>query len=100
MPVAGGEIAIREWVASIFLDREKEFGHGLIEAPSEEMRATYYEERQADAGAGTETQGGLDMLDHEVGLAGIHFECATEVPAACEARVSARARSTNAIMAS
>ena len=54
MSVAGGEIAIRERVARTLLDREKQLRHGLIEAPSEEMRAAYYNERQADAGARTE----------------------------------------------
>ena len=34
--------AIRERVASIFPDREEEFRHRLIEAPSKEMRAAYY----------------------------------------------------------
>ena len=33
------------------------------------MRDAYYNERRADAGAGTEAQRGFDMLDRDVGLA-------------------------------
>ena len=69
MRVAGGEIAIRLRVAWILLDREEQLRHCLIEAPAEEMRGAYYEERRADAGAGTEAQRGFDMLDRDVGLA-------------------------------
>ncbi len=38
MGVAGGEKAIRARKARILLDREEQFRHCLIEAPSEEMR--------------------------------------------------------------
>src|SRR5712671_3424831 len=69
MGVAGGEKAIRLRVAWILLDREEEFRYCLIEAPSEEMRGAYYRHRRAVAGAGTEPQRGLDMLDRDFGLA-------------------------------
>src|SRR5215471_3764671 len=87
MRVAGGEIAIRERLAGILLDREEEFRHGLVEAPSEKMRAAYCEERLADAGAGTEPQRGLDMLDRDVRLARPDPEAAADVPAARIVRV-------------
>ena len=65
MRVAGGEIAIRRRVTWIFLDREKQLRHGLIETPTEEMRAADYNELRADPGAGTEAQRGLEMLDRD-----------------------------------
>jgi hypothetical protein len=52
MRVAGGEIAIRHRVARMFLDREEQLWHRLIEAPSVERRGAYNKERRADAGAG------------------------------------------------
>ena len=54
MSVAGGEYAIRLRLMWILLDREEQFRHRLIKAPPDEMRETYYIERVADAGAGTE----------------------------------------------
>ena len=54
MSVTGGEYAIRLRLMWILLDREEQFGHRLIKAPPDEMRETYYIERVADAGAGTE----------------------------------------------
>src|SRR5215469_730152 len=51
------------------------------------MRAAYYSERRADAGAGTEAQRGFDMLDRNVGLTRPIPECATEIPAARVVRV-------------
>jgi hypothetical protein len=33
------------------------------------MRGTYYQERRADAGTGTEAQRGVDVLDRDVGPA-------------------------------
>ena len=69
MGVASGEIAIRRWVGWILLDREQQFRHRFIEAPSKEMRGTYQKERRADAGAGTEPQLSFRMFDRNVGLA-------------------------------
>jgi hypothetical protein len=69
MSVAGREKAMRRREAWILLDREEQLRHGIIEAPSEEMRHTYRKERRADAGAGTEAQRGLIMLDRDIGLA-------------------------------
>ena len=54
MGIAGGEKAIRHRVARILLDRKKQFRHGLVEAPSREMRRPYDNERRADPGALTE----------------------------------------------
>jgi len=56
MGVAGGETAIRQRESWVLLDREEEVGHGLIEAPADEMRGAYYKGRRADADAGTEAQ--------------------------------------------
>src|SRR4029077_13046473 len=56
--------------------------HRFPEAPSEEMRATYYRERVANAGAGTEAQRRFYMLDRDIGLAGPHPERSADRPAA------------------
>jgi hypothetical protein len=69
MGVASGEKSVRVRVTWILLDRKEQFWHGHIEPPSEEMGCAYGRERVADAGAGTEAQRGLDMLDCGVGLA-------------------------------
>jgi hypothetical protein len=69
MRVAGGKNAIRVLETWILLDREQQFRHCLIEAPAEEMRDAYIEERCADSGARAEAQCGLHMLDRDV-LAG------------------------------
>jgi hypothetical protein len=87
MGLAGGEYAIRHRVAWIVLDREAQLRHGLIEAPSEEMRCAYLKERRADAGAGAEAQRGFEMLDRDVGLARKQSQGAADVPAAREIRV-------------
>src|SRR5271169_3057197 len=86
MGVAGGERAIRAWEAGILLDREEQLRHGLLEAPTAEMRRAYCLERIADMGAGTEPQRGFEMLDRDVGLARPHLEHAADVPAAREVR--------------
>ena len=44
MGVAGGEITIRLGEVRIFLDREEQLRHRLIEAPAEEMRAPITQE--------------------------------------------------------
>ena len=51
------------------------------------MRPAYREEGIADAGAGTESQRGLDMLDRDVGFAGPMPEDAADVPPTCEIRI-------------
>ena len=60
MRIAGGEITIRLRRARIFLDREEQFRHRFIEAPSEEMRAAYRSGRSAHTGAGAEAVRGFD----------------------------------------
>jgi hypothetical protein len=82
MGVAGGEGAIRPREGRIFLDREAEFRHSLIEAPSGEMGAAYKEKCGADPGAGTEAKCGLRMLDRNVGLARLRPHDAADVPTA------------------
>jgi len=69
MGVAGGEIAKWRCAVRIFLDREAQFRHSLIEAPTEQMRRAYYRERWTDTCAGAEAQRGLDVLDRKIGLA-------------------------------
>src|SRR5262249_24564136 len=88
MRVAGGENAIWPWIAWVLLDREEQLRHGLIEAPAEEMRIAYCYERRADAGAGTEAQRGLEMLDRDVGLARQVPEYTAYVPTARVVRVN------------
>jgi hypothetical protein len=56
-------------VARIFVDREEQLWHGFVETPAEEMRGANYVERRADAGAWTEAQRSIDMLDRDLGLA-------------------------------
>src|SRR5258708_12288465 len=51
------------------------------------MCPAYYSERVADAGAGAETERGIDLLNRDIGLAGPTPEDATNVPATREARV-------------
>ena len=51
------------------------------------MRGAYCKERHADAGAGTEAQRGIEMLDRDVGLARPNPEHAADVPAARKIRV-------------
>ena len=51
------------------------------------MRPAYREEGIADAGAGTESQRGLDMLDRDVVLADPIPEVAADEPATCKIRV-------------
>src|SRR6516165_349011 len=51
------------------------------------MRGAYFYERRADAGARTEAQRGLDMLDRDVRLAGPMPEDAADVPPTCEIRI-------------
>src|SRR5208282_2583754 len=51
------------------------------------MRAAYCNECRADAGAGTEAQCGVGVLDRDVGLARPQLEEAADGPAAREARV-------------
>src|SRR5215469_6571463 len=87
MRVTGGEIAKRHREARIFLDREDEFRHRLIEAPSKKMRCAQYSERRTDPGAWAEPQRGLDMRDRRIGLARVQPEGGTAVPAACKIRV-------------
>jgi hypothetical protein len=41
MRIAGGETAIRVWVAWILLEREKQSQHRVVKAPAEEMRGAY-----------------------------------------------------------
>jgi hypothetical protein len=96
MGVTGGEIAIRMRQARIFLDREQQFRHGLIEAPADEMRGTYYQERRADAGTGTEAQRGVDVLDRDVGPARPPSKDAADNPTAGVVRLMASARSRSA----
>jgi len=45
MGVAGGEIAIGPRKVRTLLDREEQLGHGLVEAPADEMRDAYCKER-------------------------------------------------------
>src|SRR5215831_2025734 len=87
MGIAGGENAMRVREARILLDCEEQLRHGLIEAPAQEMGLAYYIERRADAGAGTEAQRGLDMLDRNVGLARPSPEDAADKPASSVVRV-------------
>jgi len=61
--------------------------HRLIEAPAEEMRSADHLKWRANAGAGTEAQRGLDMLDRDIELSGPHPEGTADVPSAREARV-------------
>jgi hypothetical protein len=81
MGVAGGENAICAWI--VFLGREKELRHCLIEAPAEEMRSTDHSESRDDA----KTQRVLDMLDRAIWLLGPHPEDTAVIPAACVARI-------------
>ena len=67
--IASGEIAGRRREARIFLDCQKQFLHGLIKPPSQEMRLAYQRKRRADAGARAQSQRDLGMLDREVGVA-------------------------------
>ena len=69
MRVAGGENAIRPWIALILLNREDQVWQCLLEAPSEEMGDAYYSGLRADAGARTEPSRSFEMLDSDVGLA-------------------------------
>jgi len=69
MRIASSEIPGRRREGRIVLDREKQFRHGLIEPPRQEMRLAYQRKRRADAGAGAQSQRGLGMLDREVGVA-------------------------------
>ena len=65
MGIAGGENAIRDAEAWIFLDRQEQLRHRLVEAADEEMRGAYHVRRLTDAVARAEAQRGLDMLDRE-----------------------------------
>lgn len=87
MRIGRCEITIRPWKVRIVLHREKEFCHGLIEPPSEEMREADLKERRANSFAGTEAQRNFDMLDRNVGLACPIPEDTADVPPAREARV-------------
>src|SRR5271166_7140004 len=88
MRVAGGEPAVGRRVIRIVLDREQELRHSLIEAQTQEMVGTDYLVGHA-VGVGTraETQGGLDVLDRDVGLARPMSENAADVPPSSEAGV-------------
>jgi len=46
MGAASREKAIRPRVARILLDTEEQLRHGLMEAPADEMRGAYYNERR------------------------------------------------------
>src|SRR5215472_12908739 len=81
MRVAGSEKAVWHRVAWVLLEREEQLWHGLFEAPAEEMRLAYSDERRADAGARTEAQRGLVMLDRDVRLARPIPQGTAEVPA-------------------
>src|SRR5215469_2210420 len=87
MSIARRKIAIRRRETGILLDCDEQFRHRLIKAPSQEMRLAYQRKRGANAGARTETQRGLGMLDREVGLAGEKPENAADVPPAGKIRV-------------
>jgi len=87
MGIAGGEKAIWHRVARILLDREEQFRHGLIEAPSRTMRRANDNERCADPGARTKPERRLGMSDRDVGLARPHSNVAADVPTTCEIRV-------------
>jgi hypothetical protein len=69
MGIAGGEKLIRRREAWILLDHDEQLRRGLFEAPSEEMRGAYCEERQADTVTWTEAKRSFNMLDRDVGLA-------------------------------
>ena len=87
MRIAGGEIAIRLWKIGIFLDREEQFRHRLIEAPTKQMRAAHCKKGHADASTRAEPQRGLDVLKREVELTRPQPKIAADLPAPCEARV-------------
>src|SRR5207248_5320551 len=53
----------------------------------DEMRGTYYQERRADAGTGTEAQRSVDVLDGDVGLTRPPSEDAADNPTARVVRV-------------
>src|SRR5262249_933712 len=87
MGVAGGEIAIWRREARILLDRKEQFRHGFIEAPSQEMRLAYQRMRRTNAGARTEPQRGLGVLDREVRVAREKPEDTADVPTSRKIRV-------------
>ena len=52
MGIAGGEKAMSVRQARILLNCEEQLRHGLIEAPADEMRSAYYNERRGGARVG------------------------------------------------
>jgi hypothetical protein len=86
MGVAGGESAICLREARVVLDCEQQLWDGLIQSPSEEMRAAYQGERHT-AGAWAEAQRSFEMLDRDVGLARPKPQDAADTAAPREARV-------------
>jgi hypothetical protein len=87
MGIAGGEVTICFREARIFLDCEEQFRDGFIEAPSDEMRGAYYEERREQAGAGTKAPRDFGVPDPDFGLSRPRPENAADVPAPREIRV-------------
>ena len=85
--IRGGEIAIRHGVALVLLDREDEIGHGLIEAPTEEMRHPYEAPPMAELHAGAQELSYLQMLDRNFWVTRPQPKITTLVPARSVIRV-------------
>lgn len=63
--VAGCESAIWRQKPWIFLDREEQRRHRAINTSANEVRGTDCRKRRTAAGAGAETQRGINMLDRD-----------------------------------
>src|SRR5215469_6464616 len=85
--VTRGENAIRLRERWIFLDREAQFRHGLVEAPAAETSEAHHEEGGADTRARTEPQRDFAMLDRDVGLTRLQPEHTADVPSTRVIRV-------------
>ena len=87
MRIARGKTAIVRRVVRIFLDREEELRHGLVEAAAKEERPANYGEREADLGTRAKTQRGLGVFDRHFELARPKPQAAADVPSAGKARI-------------
>ncbi len=85
---------------SAFFARPKQCNPGFFKTPGEEMGHANFHERVCSLLAGGEAQGGLEMLDREIGCPLHDLSQPLYCPTASGARIEVQARSTKAMATS
>src|SRR4029077_18350338 len=85
--IARGQIAVRNRIVGVFLDREQELRQCLIETPAEKMRGTDRADSHSDPSPWAKPYRGFEMLDRDVGLTRKPPQDPAHIPTARVARV-------------